>query len=182
MATTGVNICKLVAAALVNGTVQAAGTLTTLHPTNAKQLELSGNVTRLDRAHFDLGQLILQSGDNGGFAKNGGLTVNLTGTTPVTLSLLDLTSNSTSSAGDTVFATWNVLVFKNTGAADVTIAPAGSNPASLGLAGTSPTLTVPAGSTVVLNSAAGITVDSTHKSITVTPTSGGSLALCVGGA
>jgi hypothetical protein len=174
MSTTGVNICSITNAGLEGATVGAAGALLTMNPKDAKQQEAVSKLTRLDYFLADLSAA--------GYAKNGGLSVALTGTTPVNLSLIDLTSNSTFSAGDTVFATWNQLVFKNTGAADVTIAPGGSNPANLGLGGTTPTLTVPAGSTVTFQSVAGLSIDGTHKIVTVTPTAGGSFALCVGGA
>lgn len=117
-----------------------------------------------------------------GYAKNGASVTSLTGTTPVTLSLIDLTSNSTDSAGDTVFATWNTLIIYNLGAADITIKQAGSNPASLLGISTTPAQTIPAGSKLVLQSAAGVTVDSTHKDFVITPTSGGSVAVAVGGA
>jgi hypothetical protein len=161
--------------ALVGSAVLAAGVVQAVSKEVANREQTDTGSTRLDtHPNADLAVA--------GFAKNGAASVALTGTTPVTLSLLDLTSNTTSSAGDTVFATWNVLNMFNTGGADVTIAQAGSNPARLGLAGTNPTLTIPAGSRVSLESVAGLGVDSTHKSFVVTPTSGGSFAFSVGGA
>lgn len=119
------------------------------------------------------------SADN--YAKHGGVYLTLSGTTPVTIDLTALGSN-TVYAGDTSFATWNQIVFYNNGAQDLTVAPAGSNGARLQLNGTSPTITVAAGSYVTLQSVAGLAVDSTHKGITVTPTSGGTIAICVAGA
>lgn len=175
MATTGVNFCKLTNAALVGSTVQAAASMATLNGTSAAQLNAASNV---DRADYLLSDLSVA-----GYAKNGAIRQTYSGTTPKNIDLTDLTSNAASYAGDTTFASFNTLVLYNDGAADVTFAPGGSNPASVGLAGTSPTLTIPAGKKVVLNYAtAGVTVDSTHKIITITPTSGGSLILSVGGA
>jgi hypothetical protein len=120
----------------------------------------------------------------GAFAKNGCQLMTLSGTTPESLDLTDLTANTPASyAGDTTFATANVIIFNNVGTHDLVISPGASNPASLPkMTGTSPTFTVAAGSVVAFHSAAGATVDSTHKIITVTPTAGGNLAISVGGA
>jgi hypothetical protein len=119
----------------------------------------------------------------GAYAKNGNALISLSGTTPVTISLADLTSNTTVSAGDTVFATGNVIVFRNLTAGAVTIAPGASNPSNFPLfAGTTPTLTVPANSVVVVHSAAGVTIDSTHKTILITPAVTGTFSVSVGGA
>jgi hypothetical protein len=117
---------------------------------------------------------------SGGYAKNGMVYLTLTGTTPVSLDLTALGSN-TVYAGDVAFANWNQLVFNNTGAQDLVVSPNVSNGARLLLGGTSPTITVPAGSAVTLESVANVVIDSTHKSITITPTAGGSMAVCVGG-
>jgi hypothetical protein len=174
MATTKSAFVKLTAAQLVGATVAAAGQVVALNESNATQIVNGASGTRLDLALTNLA--------TAGYAKNGAATVALTGTTPVTITLADLTSATASSAGDTVFATVNKLVLKNTGAADLTVAPGGSNPFDLFLAGTTPTLTVPAGSTITIESVAGKTVDSTHKTILITPTAGGSFAIAVGGA
>jgi hypothetical protein len=174
MATTGVNIVKYLVASLIGTTVKAINALSTMNPLNAKQLELSGQLTRLDVVSIDLSA--------SSYAKNGGCSLALTGTTAVDLNLQDLTSNTDFSAGDTTYSTANQFIFKNNGAADVTIKTGAANGFNFGLAGTTPTLTVPANSSVTIQSAAGLTVDSTHKIITVTPTSGGSFSMCVGGA
>lgn len=175
MSTTGVNIVQVTNAVLEGATVGAALALSTMNPADAKQLELAGYVTRLDTLETDLSK---QS-----FAKNGGAYFTLSGTTAVTLSLLDLTSTTTFSTGDTVYATVNQLTIKNLGLADITIAPGGSNPSNFPkFSGTTPTLTIPAGSALVLTSLAGVTVDSTHKTILITPTSGGAVSIAVGGA
>lgn len=174
MATTNSAFVKLTAAQLVGSTVQAAGAVVALNESNATQVVNGGSGTRLDAFVANLA--------TAGYAKNGAASVSLTGTTPVTLDLTTLSTNATASAGDLTYATFYQLVYRNTGAADVTVAPGGSNPASLGFGGTTPTITVPANSAVTFQYAAGVTVDSTHKTITITPTSGGSFALCVGGA
>ena len=119
----------------------------------------------------------------GGYAKNGAVEIVLTGTTPVDVDLTDLTVGGTQkAAGDTTFSSVSCLVFKNQGAA-VTIKPGGSNPADLPkLGGTSPTLGLKANAVHVISDPAGTTVDSTHKIVTITPTSGGSVLIAVGGA
>lgn len=118
-----------------------------------------------------------------GFAKNGVFHVTTTGTTPVTLDLSNLATNATTQAGDAVFATVHQISFYNVGPADMTIAPGGSNPSNIPkFTGTTPTLNIPLGSAVVVQSAAGVTIDSTHKTITITPTVGGDIVVCVGGA
>jgi hypothetical protein len=117
-----------------------------------------------------------------GFAKNGAFHVTTSGTTPVTCDLTNLATNSTSQAGDATFATFNKIKVRNAGTAAMTIAPGGSNPASLGFGGTTPTYTVNAGAEVEIEVPAGATVDSTHKTITITPTSGGDVVVAVGGA
>lgn len=123
-----------------------------------------------------------------GLAKHGAIHFTTTGTTAVTVDLLDLTANTpTSYVGDTTFATWNkIIAFNCSGldgvaAADMTLAAGASNPARLPLGGTSPTLTIPASSPVVLFDKAGQAVDSTHNAITITPTAGGNVVLLVAG-
>lgn len=151
-----------------------AGNLLALTAPLVGQLVGGSAGTRVDQVTVDFA--------TDSYAKHGAAAVTLTGTTPVTLDLTDLTSNATSYAGDTTFATWNRLVLNNTGAADVTVAVGASNPARLLLAGTTPTLTIPANSAIPLASAAGLAVDGTHKTITITPTAGGSFVLGVAGA
>lgn len=175
MATTGVNFLKQTNAVLNGTTVAAAAALVPMNPTDAQQLAAAGYATLLDAFNGDLSAA--------GFALNGAARYTLSGTTPVSCDLTNLATAAASSAGDPTFAKFMRLVVFNDGAADVTIAPGGSNPATIGLGGTSPTLTVPAGKAVVLNYAtAGVTVDSTHKIITITPTAGGSTCVAVGGA
>lgn len=171
---TGSNVCMLTNARLIGGTVAAAGAVTTMNPTNAKQLEASGDLTRLD---YSLSDLSASS-----YTKNGGATVALAGTTAKTIDLTNLTSVVASYAGDTVFASVNKLILKNLGAGSLTVAPGGSNPFDLGLGGTTPTLTIPAGSSHTLEFAAGKTVDSTHKTILITPAADTTFSIAVGGA
>jgi hypothetical protein len=174
MATTNSAFVKHTNADLVGATVATAGVLQAVDAPTAVAMVAGGNATRLDRTVADL--------STAGFAKNGAATVTLSGTTPVNIDLTNLATATTSNAGDTGFAHWSLILFKNTGAADVTIAQGASNPASLGFAGTTPTLTIPAGSTMVFNtSTTPIAVDGTHKIVTVTPTAGGSFAILVGG-
>ena len=126
--------------------------------------------------------------DKDGAAKHGCFHVTTSGTTGVNIDLTNLATNATSSAGDATFATWYQIIFFNlsgldgVAAADMTVAPGGSNPARMQLGGTSPTLTVAASSPQVISSKAGLAVDSTHKIITVTPSAGGNFAMLVSGA
>jgi hypothetical protein len=129
------------------------------------------------------GNFLMSGFSTQGFAKNGCFHVTTSGTTPVSVDLTNLATNSTSQAGDATFATVNKIKVKNCGSADMTVAPGGSNPANLPkFAGTTPTLTVAAGSEVEFESGPGATVDSTHKIITITPTAGGDVMVGVGGA
>jgi hypothetical protein len=117
------------------------------------------------------------------FAKNGAYHKTTVTTTGVTMDLTDLTSGATSSAGDTVFATVYQMTFYNTGAADMTIAPGGSNPSNVPkFTGTTPTLLLPAGGQITLIYPTGVTIDATHKTVLITPTAGGDVMVAVGGA
>jgi hypothetical protein len=130
---------------------------------------LSG--TRMDRAVYDLA--------SAGYDKNGAGRYTLSGTTPKTIDLTDTTSGAQSYAGDTTFASYTQLVLLNDGAASITVGSGASNGATWPMSGT---VTLAAGESVVISKAAAVTVDGTHKAIDVTPTSGGSFVICVGGA
>lgn len=176
MATTNSAFVKLTNAVLTGATVGSAGDARATFEQNAIPLVSGSYATRLDAApNANLA--------TAGFALNGAYVKTLSGTTAVNPDLTDLTSGATSYAGDTTFAKVFELIVYNTGAADITVAPGGSNPFTIGLNGTTPTLTVKAGDKVAIGyGTTGITVDSTHKVITITPTAGGSVALVVGGA
>jgi hypothetical protein len=123
----------------------------------------------------------------GGFARNAALSITFTGTTPVSIDLTALATSvgvSSIQAGDVTFANMNVIVLKNTSSTSViTIAPGASNPSRFPvLAGTTPTLAVGPGGCHVLSDPVGQVVDSTHKTILLTPSAGGSLLLAFGGA
>jgi hypothetical protein len=161
--------------ALIGAAVLAAPQVIALSDAAARQMNLDGGATRIDDQVFNLAKA--------GFAKNAGVGLTLTGTTAITISLAALAAaTGVVIAGDTAFATWNQLIFVNTGAVDLVLSPGASNPLGLQLTGTTPALTVAAGSRVVLETVAGITVDSTHKNLTVTPTAGGTLNIGIGGA
>ena len=119
----------------------------------------------------------------GGYAKNGAVYLALSGTTPQTVSLQNTTTNSPAgTAGDTAFATVNVVRVKNLGASAVTVAPGGSNPSPIpAFTGTTPTVSIPAGSEILFHSAAGATI-STAANLTFTPAASGSLLVTIGGA
>lgn len=174
MATTNSAFVTLTSPNLVGSTVQAAGAVVALNASNANQIVNGGTGTRLDKVVTDLA--------TAGYPKNGCAYLTLTGTTAITLDLTALAAaTGVVVAGDTTFATWNQLVFVNTGTQDLVLSPGSSNPARLQLGGTSPTLTIAAGSTFTLQSVAGLGVDSSHRTLTITPTAGGSIGVCVGG-
>jgi len=169
-------------AALVGSATVAANAVVALSD-QAANVEAAANTAnagnagsvRLDSVNVNLA--------TAGYAKNAGVYLSLTGTTAITVSLLALAAaTGVTVAGDTSFATVNQLVFLNTGAVDLVVSPGASNGFGVQLGCTSPTLTVAAGSSVTIQSVAGLATSSGAKNITVTPTSGGSMGLCVGGA
>lgn len=177
MPTTNSNFVVITNPCLVGSTVQPAGSVVPMNQVSALQVCNEGYATPLDFS-LTTGGLA-----NAGFAKNGAAYLTLTGTTAITLDLTALAAaTGVVVAGDSSFALWNRIRFYNTGAVDLVVSPGGSNPARLLLAGTTPTLTIPAGSAVTLDSLAGLVVDSTHKTVTITPTAGGTIGVCVGGA
>lgn len=119
----------------------------------------------------------------GNYAKNGSVLLVLSGTTPQTVNLQNTTTNSpASSAGDTAFATGNVVIFNNVGTVDLVVSPGASNPSPIPkMGGTSPTITVGAGSIVAYQYANGQTISSSACNITVTPTAGGEMAITIMG-
>lgn len=180
MATTASAFVKLLNAVLTGATVGAIGAARAIKAENVPPLVAASAAIRLDA----LPQADLSSS---GFAKNGTFLKTLAGTTPVTPTFVDLTSNATSYAGDTVFATVYMMLIKNLGAADLTLEVGGSNPFNWGYAGTTPKVTVPAAvgavpGTFCLVFPTGVTVDSTHKTILLTPTADTSVAVVLGGA
>ncbi len=174
MATTLSNFFKHTNAELSGSAYAAALALTAYDAPAALQQENGGNGVRVDVVQSELAAA--------GFAKNGAFRFTFVTTTPKTVSLLITSTGAAQFAGDVTFAAVNRLIFFNDGAADITIATGASSGFDTGLAGTTPTLTIYAGKKTVLNFAtAGQTVDSSHKNIDMTPTSGGSLIVCVGG-
>lgn len=173
MATTGSNFVQLTVAQLVGTTVQAANSVQPFNPDNATEIVRGGNGVLLDK---------LSNLGKAGFAKNAGLLLTLTSTTAITIDMTNIaTATGVVVAGDTSFAKWNSIELNNLGSVDLTLSPGASNGNAMLLGGTTPTLTIPAGSSIPLASAAGITVDGTHKTFTITPTSGGSLGITIGG-
>jgi hypothetical protein len=182
---------------LVGTTVETPPFIAVLSPAAAAQrvVNADGLATPLDRIVFDLalsqvppalGTVFETFGKYvGGFAKNGCGLMTLVGTTPVNIDLTDLTlaaSASIISAGDTSFTNVSALIFNNIGTADLIVTLGSSNPSRFpALSGTTPGFTVAAGGCVPWFSPVGGAVDSTHKILTVTPTSGGQLAFAVGG-
>lgn len=124
---------------------------------------------------------------NDGYAKHGVFHVTLSGTTPATMKVTDLTSGATSYAGDTTFATVNKIKFFNLGSLDgttggtVTVAPASANPFTLGYGGTSPTVPVYKAGEYVWSNPAGVATSGTVNAITITPAAGGNFVAVVCG-
>lgn len=196
MATTGSNFVEITTTTLSGSAVTTQPYLKSVGPKEASTIvEGSGGVV-VDKLMVDLaltsapvagtpGNVPIHYAPYiGNFAKNGALLLSLSSTTAQDVDLTDTTANTPASyVGDTAFSTVNVLVLKNIGATALTIKPGASNASDIPkFTGTSPTLQIPAGSTHVIHSNAGVTVDSTHKVFTITPTSGGTLAISVGGA
>jgi hypothetical protein len=125
--------------------------------------------TRIDQLLVDLAKQ--------GYALNGTVRLALSGTTPQSIDLTSLTTGAQSYAGDVTFAKFGQLIAYNDGAAAVAVAPAASNGASVPFSG----ITLQPGDDHIFKIANPVTVDGTHKMITVTPTAGGSFILLVGG-
>lgn len=139
---------------------------------------VSNSIAKLDAMMTDLALA--------GYAKNGCFQVTTSGTTGITIDLTNLATAATTTAGDLVFAKWNLLIFYNLSGVDgvtaaaMTVGPGGSNPLTL-FTGTTPTIALAASSRIVVENTTGVTIDSTHKTLLITPTAGGNFALCVGG-
>ncbi len=89
-------------------------------------------------------------------------------------------------AGDTSLATINALKIKNASSSfsTITVTEGASNPLRMPLilAGTTPSIALLVNDILMEFSNAGETVDSTHKTLTFTPTAGGAILLAYGGA
>lgn len=187
MATTGSNFVGLLGTAtrFIGSATVAGPKVLALDSNSTDVVEAGGDAVPLDRVTFDASLTALPALGNhvGACAKNGCALVTLTGTTAVSFDLTDITVGGTQpAAGDTTFASVKAIIFNNVGTHDLTIAPGGSNPAGFPkFTGTSPTLSVQAGGIVADYAPVAITVDSTHKIITITPTAGGVIAITVMG-
>ena len=194
MATTGSNIVEVTSAVLEGTGVVASPSVLAVMPGAAEVIEQGSGGVVLDKVIADLAFTALPTAGSGmhvrpcgkmlgNYAKNGGAIYSTSGTTPISPDLTNLATGAASSAGDVTFATVNTLIFRNLGAADMTIAPGASNPSNIPkFTGTTPTLALPAGSVLVVHSNAGVTIDGTHKVFTVTPTAGGVFSVSAGGA
>jgi hypothetical protein len=174
MATTKQNFVQYTNAGLVGSTVQAAGQVVAVDPGTLHDV-VTNNAggTAIDKLGFDF------SAD--GYAAHGAGGLTFSGTTPITIDLTNISGAATVSTGDNLSSALNTLVVQNTGAADITLAPGGSNPVSF-MSGTTPTITVAAGGAIALSWPAGLTISSSHKTLLFTPTSGGSAVFAVAGA
>lgn len=205
MATTGSNFIQVngSTALLVGSTVSTPPFLAAMNPVGAMN-ECNVAVTpaiALDRLIVDLamtsvplpnGSTILPFGQTvGGYALNGCGYMTLATTVTGDIDLTDLTLAADArykTVGDTTFAKIGSLLLLNWSATVLTLKPGASNPASFPLfAGTTPTIAIAAAVAGVpgvgfWRSPTLVTVDSTHKLLTVTPTAGGTLSFAVGGA
>lgn len=148
------------------------GGQTVILPVAAGQGDTVGSAlsaTRLDYARVDAGA------DN--YAKHAAIRLTLVSTTA---QHPDLTNTAAIGAygGDSSFASVSQIKFLNDGAQALTIAPGASNGLTLPFS----SLTIAAGDEYVYTFATPVVVDGTHKVIDVTPTSGGSLVITIGGA
>lgn len=123
-----------------------------------------------------------------GLTNMAGVVMTLTSTTAITLDLTNLVAaTGVVVAGQGTFAnsfaTWSHILVQNigTGSKPVAISPGASNPIRNQLGGTSPTHTLQTTDVLHWVAGAGLAVDSTHKTVTFTPTSGGSLLIWIGG-
>lgn len=203
MATTGANgVAVIGSTAVLNGsTVAAPPFISAQGPVGASDILSGTSSTCIDRVLFDAsltsrsvpsGQAILPIGDSvGGFALNGWGVITLVTTGTADIDLTDITLAADArfvTGGDTVFAKVGCIVLKNYSSTVLTLKPGASNPASLPVfAGTTPTIAIPAAVAGVpgklcIDSPTLVTVDGTHKILTVTPTAGGVLKFWIGGA
>jgi hypothetical protein len=190
MATTGVDFVlqSKVATQLSGAAVRTAPYVIAVEPNAAKFITghvpggagtgLLGAAGRVNNGNF-----LLDGFSGESFAKNGCAHITTSGTTGVTVDLTNLATNTTTTAGDTVFATVNKIRIYNCGAAAMTVAPGASNPSNFPkFTGTTPTLQIDPGGIFTVESGAGVTIDATHKTILITPTAGGDVLIGVGGA
>lgn len=170
MSTTGKNF--VLVPATISGS--AASAVIAATPSASANLVANAGGTILDRFLTDLSQANL--------AKNGGAFLALAVSTPATLDLTNLAAAATAAAGDTSFATVNLVTFNNTGAADVVVTPGGSNPFNGPITGGTPGFTVPAGGQARWHSPAGWAVSGSAKTFTFSSGAAvGAIGVCVGG-
>lgn len=162
MATTNCAFAKL--------TTGGSTVLVALAENLVSSLVSTAGATRVDKVTSNLA--------TAGYALNGAARYTLSGTTVKTIDLTSLSTGAAAYTGDVTFAKYAQLILYNDGAAAVTVGSGASNGATMPLSGT---VTVDAGQFVVLTRASAVTVDGSHKTIDVTPTSGGSFVIAVGG-
>jgi hypothetical protein len=159
---------------LIGGQVHAAGDLVPCDPTVRDQHVAAGVGVALDKAAADVA--------TAGHAKTACALLTFTGATPITLDLSNLAAaTGVQVAGANAFSAWNRILFNNLGNQPIAVSPGGTNPLRTKLGGTSPVHTLQPGDLDHWYASAGLAVDATHKTITFTPTSGGQLAVAIGG-
>jgi hypothetical protein len=202
MATTGVNFVEVVGAAnaaFLNGTavtntpflvgVGPAQAIDLVNATPSNPAITAQNGICVDRVVFDLALTAIPPGVGatfialgtfiGGYAKNGAVLVNFTGTNAQTLNLTNTALvTPASSAGDSVFANVGCVIVNNLGAAAVTLVTTGANGAILPSATNA---VIAAGSFACYHAATQAAVDATHKNIVITPANTTTLAISIGG-
>lgn len=168
---------------LIGSTVQAANTLVQVDSTVRDAFIAAGVGIALDI--FPVAAVDLAKA---GFANMAAVSLTFTGSTAITLDLTNLVAATgvvVAGAGTFAgsFAHWAHMLFQNTGSSGkpFTVAPGASNPIRNPLGGTSPTHTLNPGDILHWNNATVVAVDSTHKTVTLTPTSAGSGLLYICG-
>lgn len=210
MATTGVNFVNVTGStAVLNGTTVSTPpfldnygpkeALSVSQPTQPKGGSgslIASDAAVVDRVTFDLSLTSAPITGTppavpdcygiyvGNYAKNGSVLLTLSGSTAQTVDFqLTTTNTPASTSGDTAFATIYSLTLANLGTTDLVISPGSSDPSPMPhMGGTTPTFTLRAGSVHCFQSVAGETITSSACNLTVTPSSGGSLAMSIGGA
>jgi hypothetical protein len=168
---------------LVGSVVEPANTLVQVDSTVRDAYVAAGQGLALDLLPASLVDLA-----KAGFANAAAVALTFTGTTPITLDLTNLVAATgvvVSGVGTFAgsFASWAHILVQNIGSGTkpFSVAPGGSNPLRTALGGTSPTHTLQTSDAMHWYNSTALVVDSTHKTLTFTPTSAGSGLVFIAG-
>lgn len=170
---------------------QTALTLSGRQPGGASYLGLTNNVSPANAsgAVVILMDDLVTRADKLGYTKSGFFFVTTNSTTAVTVPLTNTATNTNGQAGDTVFATWNMIIMRNLSGTDgvnsasMTVGPATTNGANLLVTPTngSGTFTLDGSSAICFLDVNGVAINASHAAITVTPTAGGTFGMVICG-